>query len=170
MNTIVEKSDLMMDNNVQDIQDLHVIKELLQDVRSEYLRAVLYEDPEKTSTAITLIKEYQVKNQTYLDSFSGRIETEDQKAEWNDFLESMDKYRDARDTVLDLAATGNYQDAKARMDEATVYRKEAFAAIDSLIADNESILAQTESEIDAIQKAVPIFYMSSVEWDLLSQS
>jgi hypothetical protein len=66
MNAVSARSDKMMANNVQDIQDLHLMKVSLLNVRSEVQRAVLYADAEKTKAAIESIEAYQVENQKIL--------------------------------------------------------------------------------------------------------
>jgi methyl-accepting chemotaxis protein len=77
MNAVSARSDKMMANNVQDIQDLHLMKVSLLNVRSEVQRAVLYADAEKTKAAIESIEAYQVENQKNIDSYLSRIESED---------------------------------------------------------------------------------------------
>ena len=96
MDAVSERADIMIAYNVQDIQELHLLKEGLLNVRSEVQKAVLYADKEKTKGAMESIENYQTVNQGYIDSYSGRIETEDERKTWEEFLADMDDYRNAR--------------------------------------------------------------------------
>ena len=120
MNAVSSLSDSMMANNVQDIQDLHLMKEALLNVRSEVQKAVLYADAEKTKASVESIETYQAENQEYITSYSGRIATDDEKQTWEKVLSEMEDYRDARDYVLNLALGGDYEKAEDGMDEVTI--------------------------------------------------
>lgn len=157
MNAVSVRSDKMMTNNVQDIQDLHLMKVSLLNVRSEVQRAVLYANAEKTKAAIESIEAYQVENQKNIDSYFSRIESEDEKITWDKYISEMEAYRDARNDVLDLASAGNYVEAEAGMDEVTAIREAMFASLDELIADNESILEQENINMDRFTRASQIF-------------
>ncbi len=157
MNSISDRSDSMMQNEVQDIQDLHVIKENLLNIRSELHKAVLYADNDKTKKAIKAIESYQADNQEYIDSYSGRLETEEEKSTWRDFLTDIEKYREIRKGVLNLALEGDYEDAEKGMDDVTAIREEMFVALDKLIADNELILEQENKTMDRLSNSTEIF-------------
>ncbi len=157
MNAVSDRSDSMMSNNVQDIQDLHLMKEALLNVRSEVQKAVLYADKEKTKKAIESIDAYQVENQEYINSYSGRVETDDERKIWEEFLSDMDDYREARNKVLNLALEENYIEAEKGMDEVTAIRDIMFTSLDKLIADNESILEQENIKMDRLSSATEVF-------------
>lgn len=157
MNAVSERSDSMMANNVQDIQDLHLMKEALLNIRSEVQKAVLYADKEKTKKAIESIDDYQAENQEYIDSYSVRIETDDERKIWEEILSDMDDYREARNNVLNLALEGNYVEAEKGMDEVTAIRDIMFTSLDKLIADNESILEQENVKMDRLSSATEVF-------------
>ena len=157
MNSVSERSDSMMANNVQDIQDLHLMKEALLNIRSEVQKAVLYADKEKTKKAIESIDDYQAENQEYIDSYSVRIETDDERKIWEEILSDMDDYREARNNVLNLALEGNYVEAEKGMDEVTAIRDIMFTSLDKLIADNESILEQENVKMDRLSSATEVF-------------
>jgi len=157
MNAVSARSDKMMANNVQDIQDLHLMKVSLLNVRSEVQRAVLYANAEKTKAAIESIEAYQVENQKNIDSYLSRIESEDEKITWDKYISEMEAYRDARNNVLDMASEGNYVEAEAGMDNVTAIREIMFSYLDKLIADNESILEQENIKMDSFTRSSQIF-------------
>lgn len=157
MNAVSDRSDSMMKNNVQDIQDLHLMKEALLNVRSEVQKAVLYADKEKTKKAMESIDGYQAENQEYINSYAGRIETDDERKIWEEILSDMDDYREARNNVLNLALEGNYVEAEKGMDEVTAIRDIMFTSLDKLIADNESILEQENIKMDRLSSATEVF-------------
>ena len=157
MNAVSSLSDSMMANNVQDIQDLHLMKEALLNVRSEVQKAVLYADAEKTKASVESIETYQAENQEYITSYSGRIATDDEKQTWEKVLSEMEDYRDARDYVLNLALGGDYEKAEDGMDEVTAIRDTMFTSLNELIEDNELILEQENIEMDRITRASEVF-------------
>lgn len=157
MDAVSERADIMIAYNVQDIQELHLLKEGLLNVRSEVQKAVLYADKEKTKGAMESIENYQTVNQGYIDSYSGRIETEDERKTWEEFLADMDDYRNARSKVLNLALEGNYVEAENGMDEVTSIREEMFASLDELIADNEMMLEDQNNRMDRLSRNTAIF-------------
>lgn len=157
MDAVSDRADIMMQNNVRDIQDLHLIKEDLLNVTIEVQKAVLYADKEKTTGAKKSIESYQTENQEYIDSYTGRIETEDERKKWDGFLADMDAYRDTRNNVLNLALAGNYVEAEKGMGEVASIKEEMFASLDELITDNEMILEQQNNRMDRLSRNTAIF-------------
>lgn len=167
MNAITDRSASMMVNNVQDIQDLHLMKESLLNVRSEVQKAVLYGDMKKTKAAMEAIEAYQIENEEYISSFSGRIILEDERQTWEKVLLDINQYREARNNVLNLALAGNYEQAEKGMDEVTQIRETMFTSLDELISDNELILEQENNYMERYTKASEIFMMIVIGIGLL---
>ena len=153
---IQTRSDALLTNNVQDIQDLHLLKEDLLNIRSELQRAVLYSDPEKTSSAMESIDNYEIMIEECLNSYASRMEDQDKEA-WNIFLTSVDAYHEARNVVLTLAVDGKYEEAEEGMDNVTEIRETMFSDIDALIESNETSLASGIEENAGFANSASMF-------------
>lgn len=157
MKNVAERSQKVTVNDMQDIRELHLIKENLLNIRSEVQKAVLYGDSEKTKSSIDAIDAYKVENQEYIDSYTSRVEGNEDEEVWSGFLTEMENYRELRGKVLDLASAGKYTEAEAGMDDVTAAREAMFSSIDKLIESNETTLDEENAGIQSLTKNTKVF-------------
>ena len=69
MENMAARTEKMYSSNLQDINELHNIKENLLNIRSEILSAVLYRDADKTKSSIANIQEYGKGNGELIDLY-----------------------------------------------------------------------------------------------------
>lgn len=160
MNKIARQSNLMYTDNLQSIDELHLIKETLLDVRSELLQGVLSEDPEQTAASIAAIEELQETNQTYIDSFGSRKLSASSAETWESFLTNVAAYRAARQEVFDLATAGDYEAATSEISDVTTVRLAMFEELDKLISENQKMAENQNSDNAAMaQSSAVITYI-----------
>lgn len=139
MNRIADKGETMYSYNLQSIDELHLIKESLLDIRAELQKAVLYNDADSTKSAKERIEELLITNGSYIESYGSRPLSDKAREIWNAFLTELDSYQTGRETVLSLAAEGRYEDAETALSSVTKTRETMFAQINQLIERNQNM-------------------------------
>lgn len=145
MENMAARTEKMYSSNLQGINELHNIKENLLNIRSEILSAVLYRDADKTKSSIANIQEYEKGNAELIELYGKRSLSEEENKGWNTFLSDMKSYQNKATEVLDLAASGKYDDAESKLNEVTKIREAMSEKINNLIALNEN-MAKSENE------------------------
>lgn len=145
MESMAARTEKMYSSNLQDINELHIIKENLLNIRSELQRAVLYKDADKTKSSVANIQEYGKGNGELIDLYGKNYLSEEENKIWNNFLSDMKSYQNKATEVLDLAASGKYDDAESKLNEVTKIREAMSEKINNLIALNEN-MAKSENE------------------------
>lgn len=139
INKIAASSETMYSYNLQSINELHLIKENLLEIRAQLENAILYRDGEKTKDAIESIEALRSENNSYIDSYDKRPLSDAARAIWEEFKIEMENYRTARQKVMDLASAGNYDEAQTSINGVTEIRESMFQKLNDLIDRNEAM-------------------------------
>lgn len=123
--------------NLRSIDQLHQVKESLLDIRMELQNAVLYKDPEQTTTAVRKINIYTQQNQTVLNSYSEMDLSEDTEADYIKLQGLLVEYHDARTKLLEEASAGNYNKAGEMLRGVLEIIGRVDVVIDGLIVKNQ---------------------------------
>ena len=145
MESMAARTEKMYYSNLQGINELHIIKENLLNIRSELQRAVLFRDADKTKSSIANIQEYGKGNEELIDLYGKKSLSEEGNKIWNDFLSDMKSYQKKATDVIDLAASGKYDDAELKLNDVTKIREAMSEKINNLIELNEN-MAESENE------------------------
>lgn len=146
MDKIADHSETMYSYNLASIDDLHIIKENLLNVRTQLQKAVLYQDPDQTKDSIESIDEFTQINETYIDSYDKFSLSDKAREIWNNFLTDMDAYRTAREEVLTLASAGKYEEASNSLSSVTQIRESMFDKLNQLIELNQQMAQASDAE------------------------
>jgi methyl-accepting chemotaxis protein len=161
--TIAGKGQSMYSYNLQSVNELHLLKENLLEIRSELLRAVLYHDPVITNTSVEAINLLKNEDLELMESYGNRPLSEEARKIWDAFLLDAEKYQEGRQTAIDLAKDGKYDEAEKTLVAVTLTRVSMFQKIDDLIARNDAMAKTANDENIAIsQKSSLIMYSSIV--------
>ncbi|MDF2473362.1 MAG: methyl-accepting chemotaxis protein [Anaerocolumna sp.] len=158
---IADKGQSMYSYNLQSINELHLLKENLLEIRSELLRAVLYDDAEITKSSVDSIEKLITEDEVYLESYGNRQLSDVAREIWNAFLKDAEEYRIGRQEVIDLAMAGKYDEAEQSLSAVTEVRISMFEKIDQLIDRNDTMAKEdNEENIATANRSSFIMYSS----------
>ncbi|MDF2610335.1 MAG: methyl-accepting chemotaxis protein [Lachnospiraceae bacterium] len=159
---IADKGQSMYSYNLQSINELHLLKENLLEIRSELLRAVLYDDAGITKSSIDSIEKLITEDEAYLESYGNRQLSDGAREIWNAFLKDTEEYRIGRQEIMDLAMAGKYDEAEQSLSAVTKVRVSMFEKIDQLIARNETMAKEDNDENIATANRSSFIMYSSI--------
>lgn len=155
---IADNAEEIYSYNLQSIDELHLIKENFLDEIALIQNAILDEDASKTEDAIEIINTYVSTNSTYIEAYSKKSMTDDEKEVFNDFKSSLENYIAVKSNTLDLLKEGNYAEASSKRSEVAEARDDMFEALNKLISINQD-LAKESNESNAIDYKMTIKIM-----------
>ena len=141
MTNIQKNAQNIYSNNLQSIDEIHLIKENLLDELSIVQGTIIDNNTAKTDDAIKLIEESQSTTDKYIESFEKITISDDSKKTFNDFISLLEKYKIERNSVLELLANENYSEGINK-------RVDMFEKLNELIETNYS-LAKEANESNA---------------------
>ncbi|MDF2821029.1 MAG: methyl-accepting chemotaxis sensory transducer [Clostridiales bacterium] len=142
INTIGKNAETIFNSNLKSVDQLHLLKQSLLNLRSEIDAAVFYRDEKKTTTAIKKINILLQENSTILTSFGQHEIPEDMQTDYDMIQELLDEYRLRRTNVLELAVNGDYDLAEANMNGVNEIRLQISSVVDSLIIKNQNMASE----------------------------
>jgi len=158
MTIMQENSQNIYSNNLQSIDQIHLIKENLLDEISLAQGALINKDVDKTNEALQIIGTIRSENTKYVDSYSESFMSDDTKKIFNDFLSSIEKYGTVQSNVFDLLKNENYTEASNETTELFKARDDMFQKLNELIEINQN-LAKEENESNAMNYKITVNIM-----------
>lgn len=159
MSNIEKNAEKIYDYNLQSIDELHLIKEDLLEVRSEIQIAVLSRNPDKIQQAIKSIDTLKSEDIKYIDSYGKRPLSDEARKIFNNFNLLLEDYRTKRTVVLDLSQNGKYDEAVSKNEEVNVAKEKLFVDLDKLIVRNQDMAKQANNDnISSYQQSKTIMY------------
>lgn len=157
MENVSGKYDTILHTNVQMIEKFAYIKEDLLQIRSELDRSLVYRDSKQMEESKKLINEYQTKVWDGMESYASKSQTSEEKKTWEDLLVDMAAYNDSIEGILDLMASGRYEEALENMNKAVTTREDVLSHIGNLIESNQKLLSQEADRIKVFSQYSTIF-------------
>jgi methyl-accepting chemotaxis protein len=141
--------------NLKSINELHLIKENLLNMRSEIQDAVLQQDQEVTKKSIDNIKLLMEENTVLIDSYNNFPLSIEEREDFNRLIILLEDYRGIRGEALAYASNGKYEKAKEKMPQINEKRDEMDAVLNNLIRRNEELAAKgNETNIKLYNKII----------------
>lgn len=136
---INNNATLMYNNNLQSIDDLHIIKENLLNIAIilEYLADE--RDSYRTDAFIQEIRYTTEANQVIMDRFDARESSDEVIEIWGGLKEDIDSYRIRREKIIETFRQGNRIAASASVKTLATFTQEMFTEIDNIILINQDM-------------------------------
>jgi methyl-accepting chemotaxis protein len=141
INKIQKNADSTYNYNLKSIDQLHLIKENLLNIRSEVENAVLYNNVAKTAESVKRINILAQENITLMDAYSRLPLTDNMKADYDKLQALLTEYRAIRTEITDLATKGTYNQAGQKLDDFNKKRMQLSSVLDGLVQKNQSAAA-----------------------------
>lgn len=162
INNIAASAKNMYSYNLKSIDELHLMKENLLNIRSELQRATLYEDAEKAKTSAETIEEIKAENDLLVESYGNRALSDEAREVWKNFLTELSTYREGRENIIDLALAGKYDEAEEAMTPLSEIRETMFIQLDDLIDRNDKMAEEDNDQNIIDAKRTTIIMYSTV--------
>ncbi|AQS08258.1 putative methyl-accepting chemotaxis protein YoaH [Clostridium saccharobutylicum] len=163
MTNIQNNSQELYSNNFQGIDEVHLIKENLLDEISIVQNTILDSNVTKTEEAMKIIDSTQSNNSTYIDSYSKRSMSDDEKETFNNFLSCLNKYRTSRDELLDLLKKEEYSQVISKRLELIQARDSMFEQLNKLISINQDLAKEAnDSNLINYKMTTNIMHITSI--------
>ena len=146
MGSIEKGANNIYSNNLQSIDNLHLIKESLLDELSIVQGTIIDNDAEKTKEAVQIIDDDQASIKKYIEEYKKTDMTEDSKKTFNDFISLLEKYNNTRKSVTDSLSNGNYSEAIKNRENMFIDRDNMFKKLNELIEANQSSAKQVNEK------------------------
>jgi len=160
MRKVNDSAERMYSYNLQNIDDLHMIKENLLStaITLEYLGAE--RDNTRTEGYINEIKQLEIENQAVMDRFESKETTEDVTELWVDLKDDIDTYRVRRERIFETIGHGNRVAAQLYVTELATFTQQIFGKIENLININQDIaIAQNVENENQYNRARSLMLM-----------
>jgi methyl-accepting chemotaxis protein len=139
MTNIQKGTEEIYSNNLQSIDEIHIIKENLLDEISLVQNALIDKDVTKTNEALQIIDSIRSENTKYVTSYSESSMSDDTKKTFDDFLASIEKYGTVQTNLFDLLKNENYTEASNKKTELFEARDDMFEKLNELILINQNL-------------------------------
>lgn len=139
MGNIEKNTEEIYNNNLQSINEIHLIKENLLDEISLVQNALIDKNIAKTNEALEILETIKAQNIEYVNSYSEGSMSDDTKKTFDDFLSSIDKYGSVQSNVLELLKNENYTEASNKKTELFEARDDMFKKLNELIEINQNL-------------------------------
>ena len=136
-------------NNLQRIDEIHNIKENLLDEMSIVQGMIIDGDSAKTAAGIKVISELKSANVVYLDTYSKRKMSADEKKAFDDYISFVGIYASSQNEIFDLLNKGNYAEAINKKDELFEARDNMFEKLNELVEINQTLAKKANDSIAA---------------------
>ena len=140
MTNIQENAQGIYSNNLQRIDEIHLIKENFTNEIGIVQNAILDADSSKTQMAKEILDTIKTNNSAYIESYSKRTMSEDEKKSFDEFLSLLDdQYIAKQSKILDLLDKGDYAEAKSAKSDITKITDSMTEKLNDLIAINQNL-------------------------------
>lgn len=140
MTNIQTNAQEIYSNNLQRIDEIHLIKENFTNEIGIVQNAILDADSSKTQMAKEILNTIKTNNSAYIESYSKRTMSEDEKKSFDEFQSLLtDKYIVQQSKILDLLDKGNYAEAKSAKSDITQITDSMTDKLNDLIAINQNL-------------------------------
>ncbi len=164
---IQKNAEKIYDYNLQSINELHLIKENLLEIRAEIQIAAYSKDPVEIQKAIKQIDTLKNENIKDIESFGKRTLSDEDRKTFNNFNLLLEDYKTKREVVLDLASAGKYDEAENKNGEVTEAREKLFKDLDALVTSNQELAKQENDDNKTHYKAFIIQMYSVIVFGLI---
>lgn len=139
MSNIQANAQEIYSNNLQRIDEIHLIKENFTNEIGIVQNAILDADSSKTKMAQEILETIRNNNASYIQSYSGRDMSEEEKKAFDEFLSLLDQYSTEQDKVLALLNSGKYSEANSARSDITQITDSMNEKLNTLISINQDL-------------------------------
>lgn len=139
MTRIQENAQQIYSNNLQRIDEIHLIKENFTNEIGIVQNAILDADSSKTKMAQEILESIKNNNASYIQSYSERTMSEDENKAYEEFLSLLSEYTTQQDKVLDLLSNGKYAEANSARSDITQITDSMNEKLNTLISINQDL-------------------------------
>lgn len=139
MSKIENSAQEIYTNNLQRIDEIHSIKENLLDEMSIVQGMIIDGNPTKTAEGIKIINEIKSANITYVENYSKRTMSDDEKRAFDGYVSNLENYASVQSEIFDLLNKENYVEAIKKKDELFEARDNMFEKLNELIKINQTL-------------------------------
>ncbi|MDF2609572.1 MAG: methyl-accepting chemotaxis protein [Lachnospiraceae bacterium] len=136
---IQKNAERTYNDNLKSIEQLHLIKENLLNIRSELESAVLYWNKTKTDGAIKRMETLTEESATLVSNYSKMSMTDDMKKIYDNFQNQLEGYHGIRMEIATMATEGKYNQAEQKLIDFNMKRNTINTVLDGLIQKNQAI-------------------------------
>lgn len=142
------QADNLLSEVALNVKDIHII----------HLQAAYEQNPATLPSKITKIEELKERDNKILDELKKKGASETEAALFNKVLESLDGYRDLRNTSLELIKSQNYEQAIADLPEVLAATEKNEQDIQNLLDESQKGAAKhiEESQEDFLSRTIII--------------
>jgi methyl-accepting chemotaxis protein len=161
MANIQTNAQQIYSNNLQRIDEIHLIKENFTNEIGIVQNAILDADSSKTQMAKEILDTIKTNNSAYIESYSKRTMSEDEKKSFDEFQSLLtDQYIVQQSKILDLLDKGNYAEAKSAKSDITQITDSMTEKLNNLIAINQNLAKEAnESNSENYQITTNIMHI-----------
>lgn len=139
MSKIENSAQEIYTKNLQRIDEIHSIKENLLDEMSIVQGMIIDGNPTKTAEGIKIINEIKSANITYVENYSKRTMSDDEKRAFDGYVSNLENYASVQSEIFDLLNKENYVEAIKKKDELFEARDNMFEKLNELIKINQTL-------------------------------
>ncbi len=148
MRKINNDSKILYNENLLNIDDLHMIKSNLQQVTINLQYIAKEEDKEKTEKLVKQIEEITLTNQEIMDRFENRKMSDESRTTWEGIKNDIEHYRGRRQQIIGNLGYGDLDTRYAAIRTLAAFIEEMFEKINHLISLNQE-MARLRNEDNA---------------------
>lgn len=163
MKDINKNATSMYTDNLQSIDALHQLKENLLHIQifMQYIKEAT--DESKIDSLSKNIDIITNQNQEIIESLEDKIVSDEEKAAWDRFNQTMERYRIERNKAIGMFKDGDDKEAAIKtMSILTVYGDAMFKEMDQLILYNRNIAKAQEEDNLMVYKGVSTMMYSII--------
>lgn len=143
MSNIEKNAEEIYSNNLQRINEIHLIKENFTNEVGILQNAVLDANSSSTKMSEEILDTIKTNNSAYIESYSSRTMSEDEKKAFDEFQTLLnDQYIAQQSKILDLLNNGKYSEANTARLEITQITDSMNEKLNTLISINQELAKQ----------------------------
>lgn len=131
--TLKKDNEIMYEYHLQNVNEMHLIKENLYAIRSLLLSMATSSNVEIAKNDEIEIEKLKNENQPYIDAIDSRELTTAERKLWDEFNVLLQDYRKKRQALMDYATQGDFTKAQAEIPIVTEIRVAMQDKLDELI-------------------------------------
>lgn len=161
MTNIQENAQQIYSDNLQRIDEIHLIKENFMNEMGMVQNAVLDADSSKTKMAQEIIETIKTNNSAYIESYSNRTMSDDEKKAFEEFQTLLTQYGTEQQKVFNLLNEGNYTEANNTRSDMTQITDSMNEQLNNLISINQE-LAKKANDSNSKDYTITINIMHAI--------
>ncbi|WP_032120565.1 methyl-accepting chemotaxis protein [Clostridium amazonitimonense] len=159
MSTVSKNAEKMYSYNLQSVDNLHIMKENLLDIKGEIEGMFLYREVEYTKSGLAKVEKLKKENTDLVEFYSSNLLSDKEKNNWTVFNKNLEEYRTLREKMIKLAEEGKYDEGALLLPKDAEIRKNMFKELDELININQDDAKNTNKiNNDTFKKTSKILY------------